>query len=434
MNISKIKIGDNEEMTIRDLNLLEIIVDVRHYGAKLDGITDDTDAFTLALAVGSVKLPYGKTVVLNNLKVPDFRTIDFNGCLVKTESFAIKNVASSLTGYIRNISVKNAHFITPNISGSPDNSYGGIYLDGAIKCIIDNCELANAYDGCELAYIRNSFNITLRDVYCGTGNSVRTTARGIVFYCGEPIISGSDNITNCCVENLLFQNIKNGIVIEYMSGLFDSNVFKNIGFSNCGHAIYTVGEISSMRNTTVDTLRVEFSDNGVLNNGYMSLNNIYFTRISGYCIKNNGFMCVSGNVQGYNPSNYAVVPFYDNVGELITTGTHPTFMGRMNVANSGVYEKPRVKGFNTSVFIEYYNNAVLSGNTPTADTQFFINYPDGFNKFNTVIDYATVYKLNLQMSSKDIVVSLSTDYIVVDIPSGDLNVQNRPYEIKISLK
>lgn len=413
-----------------------LYVDVRKYGAVLDGITDDTAAFTAALADGSVMLPAGIDVKINNLYVPDFRTIDFNGSFVYTDNYAIRCEATNEHGYVRGITIQNAHFKTPNIANSNDHTFGGVYLDGAIKARIINCEVANCYDGTDLAYIRNSFNVSVDNCYCGTGNAAQTNNSSFVtYYCGDAIISGSDNITNCNITNSLAQRIEHGIYIDAANGLFDSNIMENVGFSYVDSCIETVGTSTRVRNTNVNVLRCEFCGIGIKNTGYMSVDNCYFTRMSTACIVNSGTMVVSGNVTAINPNDYAIIPLYSNTGNLNTVDTYPEFLSRVNVVNSGIYNKPVIPGANASAFIDnvYYTLPLttLTGTTPSTNGSVLIPYTGDYDRDNTLVLSCRIYRSNgTWVEAQN---NITSSGILVIVPA-DSTLYDRGIEIVIIKK
>lgn len=406
------------------------------FGAKLDGVTDDTLAVERALAVGCVMLPSNSSIKLNNLSVPDFKTIDFNGSFVYTDSYAIKCIATEEHGYIRNVTIANAHFIVPDVPDSPAHSFGGVYLDGAIKCNIINSEIANAYDGSELAYIRNSFNITLDRIYCGTGNESRTKAYGVSFYCGSPIITGSDNITNCVIKDCLIQNVKYGIYVDSNAGLFDTNKFENTGFTNCEICININGTSSSTRNVTVDGLRAEFSNKGIVNTGYMSIKDVYFTRMTDDAITNSGNMVALGNITGYNPNDYSEVNLFNNSGVINASDTLTMFVNKMVLANTGTFNKPIIKGVTPNDFMtDSYNIVgIATGTSGSAGGEVLLSYPSSYTRDNCFILNVSLYRTNFRWTNIGISADLMTDNIVVKTPTDDSGTFSRAIEVYLMKK
>ena len=270
-------------------------VNPKAFGARLDRAVDDTAVFSAILQHANIKMPLKSDVQLNNLTLPDFTTIDFSDSFVYTDSYAIW--ARKSNEYTRGIVVKNAHII-PISAGSTLASKGGIKFDGVIKGIIDHVELANPLTGYVGFHIRNSFSVTVKDCYCGTGNASRiNAAAGLYVYMGEATIQGTDNITNLSVKNCLFQQMQYGIFSDSSRGLLDTGIFENIGISSCGWAVwFTAGDYTN-RNITIDTLRAEFCDSGMNLVSNVSLRNVYFLNCKdqGIYIRANGVVDLSGN-------------------------------------------------------------------------------------------------------------------------------------------
>jgi hypothetical protein len=405
------------------------------FGAKCDGVTDDTVAMQLALEAGSVKLPSGSRIKINNLYVPDFREIDFNGSFVYTNSYAIKCLATVKHGFVRNITIRNAHFITPNIATSAEHTYGAIYLDGAIKCNIINCELANVYDGTDFVYIRNSFNTTIERCYAGTGSdSTNVNTNGVSMFSGTPLISGTNNLTNISIRDMLIQNLKNGIKVEG-NGLYDTSIIQNIGFSYCDNCITFSGDV---RNVKIDTIRCEFCGKGIVNNdssGFIEASNVYFTRMTDDAIYNTGTMIVSGNVIGYNPSGYQTTNLYHNSGTLDTINTAPTFVAKMTVNNTGTFIKPVIpNGDSTFTNNRYESVALVTGTSNASGGEFTINYPNGFNRNNSIVIGKQLYRTNNQWREDVVTVGLASSAIVVGTPTDDSTTFSRNVEIMLMKK
>lgn len=402
-------------------------------GAVLDGTTDDTAVIRNALDYASIVFPSGADVKLNNLYVPDFREIDFNGSFVSTDHYAIVCGATLDHGYVRDITIKNAHFKVPTTGGAALHTYGGIYLDGAIKARILNCELANAYSGSELAILRNCFNCSVNNCYAGTGNvTTYSNSCGVVLYAGDPIIAGSDDLTNNDIRNCLFQNITYGILINSTDGLTDTCSIDNVGFSYVGTAIKIEGGTSANRNIKVDTIRVEFSDNAIENTGRLSVNNIYMTRIQTAGISNSGYLTLAGEFAFYNPDTSK--PAIVNSGQINAVASIPNLINNGTITNTGYYTKPYLKGESDSnnFAINKYIHKV-TGTSGSAGGSVNVAYPDGFDKTNAIVIAKQLYRSNGSYVSDDAVITatLATSNIVVWTSTTDSTTFDRGFEIFI---
>lgn len=365
-------------------------VDPRDYGAKLDGVTNDTMAIREALTHGSLLFPRGSHVLLRDVDVPDFTTIDFNDSFVYLNGVAVGDYCIGLhhdTSYRRMVTIKNAHFILPN-----DNRlYRGIHANGTIKCTIENCEVANIYTKQIGFDIYDSFNLTLRNVYVGTGNSegyVADTAGIKVTATATPDIAGTNNITNCIIENALIQNVNVGITLNN-SGLIDTLTIRNVGFSYCTTAINTtlgggIGE-TAYRNNIIDTIRCEFCNYGIMLHGEWSVINPYFTRIGSGLIALGVYdkVTVLGTVSAYNPTDNAYLfGIYAN-GVLNATACNFGVISHFTnvIVSGGIYNPPYLLN-GGDVISSSKLGKYLWGTTPASGNSFTVNYPSGFNKDN----------------------------------------------------
>lgn len=448
-----------QEVEILDNNLNDLSESVnnavtfyspKEFGAVLDGVADDTNAMNQALALGSVMLPKGVSIKINNLYVPDFAEIDFNGCDVYTDGWAIKTEATAEHGYIRNITIRNAHFKTPNILGAPLHSCGGIYIEGGIKINIVNCELANSTEGSDFAHIRNSFNVYFDKIAVGTGISsgrIDNTS-GIVFYCGSAVISGSDNITNCSISNVIIQNLEYGILVEANDKLFDTAFFDNIGFSNVSEGVYLNGDsTSTIRNCSINSMRCELSDRAIYNTGHIILKGFYGYHITDEFINNSGFMTVLGDI-GANNLTITSAPLYKNTGVINASASYPELLANVTIDNTGDIVNPYIP--NTADTNDFCDNTkdksietftltgsiLLTGTSGASGGQVAIAYPSGYNRDNSIIINKSLYRSNLVRVGNDAIidVSLSPTEILVDTSTGDSTTFSRPFEIVLIKK
>lgn len=402
-------------------------------GAILNASTDCTTKVAEALSYASIIFPSGCELKLNNLYIPDFREIDFNGAFVYTDHYAVVCGATQAHGYVRNITIKNAHFNVPEIGGAGLHSYGGVYLEGAIKSRIINCELANPFSGSELAILRNCFNCTIENCYAGTGNSLTySNSCGVVMYAGEPIISGSDNLTNNDIVNCLFQHLTYGILIESGGGLIDTCMIKNVGFSYIDTGIRIIGGVNRTRNVHIDTVRVEFSDIAIYNDGRVNISDIYMTRIGVCGIQNTGYLTVAGEFAFYNPD--VEKPAYINSGKINSIGCMPNLIGNGTIENTGYITKPYLRGENDSN--EFAVNKIIhtvTGTSGESGGTITLNYPDGFDRSNSMVIGKQLYRSNYTWQTSDTIINvmLTASGINVITPTDDSTTFSRPIEVHI---
>lgn len=131
------------------------------YGAKGDGITDDTVAFQRAITDGNVTLEHGKTYLISDaINVPSNRVINGNGATVKIADdgslVCLESDANKAVFVIKgktNVTVNNIIF---DLNGSSLGLYNdstklvntGVIIDNSSDVSVYNCRFINAYTEC----------------------------------------------------------------------------------------------------------------------------------------------------------------------------------------------------------------------------------------------------------------------------------------------
>lgn len=301
------------------------------FGAKLDGVADDSSAVQQAMQLGNVKFPMnskcyiGATVKLSNSS----RIIDGNGCtltgLNDFPMFQINELAA--TSVVQRVTFKN-FYVDLKLSGSFMLCFNSYFVN------FEKIRVMNAHSSEYGFKIVNGFNVTFRNVYV-TGSSSndptisKNHAKGIIYTIDDTAtIPGITNVTNVDFEDCLIQRVEYGLWLkrEGTTGAFDTTTIRNIGFSSCDNAV--VAESSIVNMVDINTIRTEFcgtavsnsaimsisdwqcwqSDYGILNSGTLKLSNaVYFRGATGNytVIKNN-----TGVIDARNVSEMSVYPLY----------------------------------------------------------------------------------------------------------------------------
>lgn len=312
------------------------------YGAKLDG-SDDTLAFQNALNDGNIIIERRFNISLGKLQIPNNRILDFgNSNITMTNnilfSYGIyENGSYSGFGEIKNIS---------NIICKYENS---IVID-CIRTIFQrfyNIKMTQIINNCTMFNMRNTFNITYENCYCGYYNTDRSTeSYGIKIICidDEYLTNGTENNTNSIIKNCLLQNMKNALYVDptkSIKGSIDTLTIDNIGFSNCETAITFLGGQNANHIIQVSNTRVENSDLAINNNVMLTISNCYLCNnkiglknntdgrailTGGIKILSNGTSSIVGiNNNGVLRMETADITYNDNVTFNLNTHSRPWY-------------------------------------------------------------------------------------------------------------
>lgn len=272
-------------------SLADFWVNPLWFGAKFDGVTDDSEAIQNAINAGNTKFPKNKNTYVGSIvKIPSDRIIDLNWCnLTGLNDFPMFQIseleAENPTSYI---TVKNG-FINLELSGSFLLCYN------AYNVTFDNIRINRLHSSMYGFKVVNGFNIYFKNVWVnGKSNDDNTIsgnhAKGVISEINDKAtLSGITNVTNVHFEDCLIQTVEYGVWFRRTgnSGAWDTTKMDNMGFSKCDYAL--VIDNVNVNNVLIDTLRTEYCGTSILNRAQLVVNSWYAWKCNN-CIENYGYL------------------------------------------------------------------------------------------------------------------------------------------------
>lgn len=330
-----------------ELDLLSsLFVDVRDYGAKLDGVTDDSSAFNDALAAGNILLPKNSTVYLaNKVSVPPSRIIDGNWSTFTGANgsilFEIKNWTDS--GPSSYYTVKNM-FIDA-VSGCTPFVVRNVY-----NVEFDNIRIIKIQANTIGFDVTDVFNVVFKRCWA-QGDASDTyvsgcTAISIATDTNDNGITSTYNVTNIAMFNCLLQRCENGVHIHRKAsiGNFEDINMYNMGFSFTKKAINIDNAYATEVN--INDIRVEYTEIALHNESdYVKLCGASGYSVD-YLVDNTGYLLLG--------SSYINNSALGHTGYVIKSNTGTIYL--MGARNSGISESEYVDNTKIGIIINkpYY--------------------------------------------------------------------------------
>lgn len=220
----------------------KVFTSPENFGAKGDGVTDDTEAFTEALAQGlPVQLQPAATYLLSEIEVPKDATIYGNGAILKRKAGNVK---------LLSIPNDNVHIENVIIDGNRSvdvGNFSGIDITGN-KCHLDHIiirECRNNEDAKAGIFINGSKHTRLSNIIAYDND------KSAIYFsdCDSCIVekvlaynNGGSGITSARTSNTIYKDIDshdNGYSCVSVNG--DNCVVMNIEVYNSGFAGLNLG-------------------------------------------------------------------------------------------------------------------------------------------------------------------------------------------------
>lgn len=298
-------------------SLADFWVNPLWFGAKFDGVTDDSKAIQKAIDTGNTKFPKNKNTYVGSIvKIPSDRIIDLNWCyLTGLNDFPMFQIseleAENPTTYI---TVKNG-FINLELSGSFLLCYN------AYNVTFDNIRINRVHSSMYGFKVVNGFNIYFKNVWVNGKSSDDNTisgnhAKGIIYELNDKAtISGITNVTNIHFENCLIQTLEYGIwyTRSGTSGAWDTSNMVNMGFSKCDYAL--VIDNVNVNNVLIDTIRTEHCGTAILNKAQLVVNSWYAWNCNN-CIENYGYLKLAETCSFKSSDTNSRILIKENSGTL----------------------------------------------------------------------------------------------------------------------
>lgn len=298
-------------------SLADFWVNPLWFGAKFDGVTDDSKAIQKAFDTGNTKFPKNKNTYVGSIvKIPSNRIIDLNWCnLTGLNDFPMFQIselnAENPTTYI---TVKNG-FINLELSGSFLLCYN------SYNVTFDNIRINRIHSSMYGFKVVNGFNIYFKNVWINGKSSDDNTisgnhAKGIICEINDSAsISGITNVSNIRFEDCLIQTLEYGIWYTRTgtSGAWDTTKMDNMGFSKCDYAL-AIDNVNA-NNVLIDTLRTEYCGVAILNKAQLVVNSWYVWKCNN-CIENYGYLKLADSCCFKSSDTNPLILIKENSGTL----------------------------------------------------------------------------------------------------------------------
>ena len=193
--------------------IIDSIINVKQFGAKGNGVDDDTNKIQLALNFGNVFIPDGNYIVKNSIRILSNRLIEGTGTLIRkfssTSGLLLINNEENIT--IKGIKIKQD-------ANYDINSGRCIAIETGKNVLIENVGIYSNVEGwCVL--LRNAENITISKVNINSKSDNNVGADGIHLKSAKHIIISDCDITSyddciaLSIENVDYSNIIEDVVI-----------------------------------------------------------------------------------------------------------------------------------------------------------------------------------------------------------------------------
>ena len=367
-------------------------VNIRDFGAKCDGITDDTEAIKKAInkikennGKSSLDLSFGTILISENIVIPPLVKIYGRG-IYKTTIKAKEGVSIILD--ISSDGIYNNEFYDFTIDGSNITNIKGIYF--------------------------NEKNATINDENCKFENI-------LIVNCTDPLIIGSNNRGNR-FDNINIEHCVNGLILNGTDNLLNNITISSItnngielnGANN--HVsmckVFYADKVGCIVNGNINVIDIEVQENGLNGieiNGYLNNVNIladtngrispsHNIKIDGYKNLINGVCLYNSYLVGNIDSHINILNGDINELNLICHGNKPYVAeGCISPSNKIIINN---KALVTNIVNEGMEFEHLGAGTSRQSFNYLYNAPSFYN-VNTGINEGCNYKKEIDITGNN---------------------------------
>ena len=380
---------ENANLQLDRITTNHLDFNIRDFGAKCDGITDDTPAFKKALknikesnTKCSLNLSYGTILISEDIVIPPLLKLYGQG-IYKTTIKAKEGVDIVLD--ITSDGIYNNEFYDFTVDGGNVSNIKGIYLDDKNNTINDeNCKFENI----------------------------------LIVNCTNPLIVGNNNRGNR-FDNINIEHCVNGLVINGSDNVFNSIVastIENNGIELNGQnnhlslcKVFYADKVGCIVNGNINVIEIEVQENGLNGieiNGFLNNINVladtngritpshniklngYKNIVNGVCLYNsylNGNITshiniLSGVINDLNMICHGNIPY---LTEGCISPSNKIIINNKSLVKNAVEEGMVLEHFGTGTTQEFYD--------------YFYNAPRFYN-INTSLNQGSYYKKEIPVS------------------------------------
>ena len=367
-------------------------VNIRDFGAKCDGITDDTEAIKRAInkikesnAKSSLNLTSGTILISDNIVIPPLIKVYGQG-IYKTTIKAKKNVSIILD--ISSNGIYNNEFYDFTIDGSNITNIKGIYFNEKKATINDeNCKFENI----------------------------------LIVNCTDPLIIGSNNRGNR-FDNINIEHCVNGLMLNGTDNMLNNITISSItnngieinGSNNhlsmC--KVFYSDKVGCIVNGNINVIDIEIQENGLNGieiNGFLNNVNIvadtngrispsHNIKIDGYKNIINGVCLYNSYLDGNIDSHINILNGTINDLNLICHGNKPYIAeGCISPSNKIIINN---KSLVTNIVNEGMELEHIGKGTSNQSFNYLYNAPSIYN-VNTGINEGCNYKKEIDIAGNN---------------------------------
>ena len=380
---------ENINSQVDNITTNHLDINIRDYGAKCDGVTDDTEAIKRAInkikesnAKCSLNLTHGTILISENIVIPPLVKVYGQG-IYKTTIKAKEGVTIVLD--ITNDGIYNNEFYDFTIDGNNISNIKGIYFDDKKGTINDeNCKYEN------ILIVNCTYPLTI-----GSNNRGNRFDNINIEHCVNGlVVNGTDNMLN----NIIVSNIEN-------NGIEINGSNNHISMSK----VFYADKVGCIVNGNINVIDIEVQENGLNGieiNGFLNIVDIvadtngrispsHNIKIDGYKNVINGVCLFNSYLNGDITTHINILNGVINELNMLCHGNKPYLSeGCISPSNKIIINnKTLVKNIaKDGMVFEHFGTG-----TSTESYNYFYNAPSFYN-INTSIGQGGHYKKEINIT------------------------------------